>query len=127
MKRQSIAKWEVASSSLSSREGEGGGRSHRRRRAKRCGGGGQRRYLRGERLCLRVFFLVVEQCGQRPWGEGGRGATIDNYDDDDGRRGSRVFVGVGATPIPAVKHPPLPDGEGEGEGERRAGGTQQST
>ena len=80
----------------------------------------------GGRGCVFVvFFLVVEQCGQRPRGEGGRGATIDNDDDDDGRRGSRVFVGVGATPIPAVKHPPLPDGEGEGE--RRAGGTQQST
>jgi len=82
----------------------------------------------GGRGCVFVvFFLVVEQCGQRPRGEGGRGATIDNDDDDDARRGSRVFVGVGATPIPAVKHPPLPDGEGEGEGERRAGGTQQST
>ena len=54
---------------------------------------------------------------------GERGATID--DGNDGRRGGRVFVGVGATLISAVKHPPLPDGEGEGE--RRAGGTQQST
>ena len=84
------------------------------------GAGGQQRKLRGERLCLRRLLSR-----QTVWAKTlGRGRQGDD-DDNDGRRGGRVFVGVGATPIPAVKHPPLPDGEGEGEW--RAGWTQQST
>mgnify|MGYP006189383031 CR=1 FL=1 len=82
MKRQSIAKGEVASLLSSSREGEGGGRSHRHRRATktRCGeemwGRGDSDESCGGRGCVFVIFLVVERCGQRPWGEGGRGTTM---------------------------------------------------
>jgi hypothetical protein len=85
---------------LLSHEGNGVG--------KRCGGGGTATIVAGGKLSLRCL-LGCRTVWAKTLGE--RRAMID--DDNDGRRGGHVFVGVGATPIPAVKDPPLPDGEGE--------------